>query len=363
MNDTDVLLTGIGFSLSCAVLYIIGINFNRWRQNRHLKRLVKEKASESHKGELLASLFFETPPKKSTYYWLLIPVFTINFTVFAIAESGKQVSDDSIWLNLWAFSIALNVLMIVGSLLWILLIYSVERLKPSLQMQDFITHEESALFKAVEENLSCGVLCLTDADDYYEIHYWKIADLDEILPIIQNREMLTGYIEILQTSRELEKTETALLTPEQIQRNEEFKRNFHERLEGLVPLLMNIGNATNQSYSSKEKSKVLNQQQIQAEFERKQREAERKLSEISHPEQVKPTVDKENTSESEAIRQLRIIANSDMVSAGIKEEAQNLIETIEKMTSEEQQLNEKKMVDMDAMSVIQASKLFYRLND
>jgi hypothetical protein len=196
-----------------------------------------------------------------------------------------------------------------------------------------------------------------------EIMEANILSPDEMIPFIQNKTKIKEYIDIQKHMKAVTDGKEDLLTDEQIQRNEMVFQEFMKIIEPLQVHLQEFENATSKEHHIKLQKEKLNKQEIHEQFDSVHREIEKKLMEMNQEVRFEPTAEEREVRLPKAIQELKRVTQAKQVSVDIKSQASDLIDLIIEKEVREKSNHEKEMLELDALSVIEASKLFYGIQD
>lgn len=368
MTETEVKWWITAAVIVIAILYVFMINFVPLMERRNIRSVINKTASEGNKAFLIRNASYHHFAKKRWYAFLLTSVYlvvvTLEFEELYLPTEGVEVPVWSIFLSI-LFGIFFLMNAIVGATATIFLICAWgDEKRSSLEVRDFLTTQEISIMRLVNTEMRKRKgLPAFDEEDYQtkDMAYWRVHSPDVLADFLGDRERVLEYHDIQMKLYRMENVDKELLTPEQVQRNKSFEQTFHESLVALESHLELIQLATDEAYFQSEQKKKLDKNQIRRDFDSKQTEAERALMELNQAIQFEAK--QEHPPVSEAIRELRRVSESELVSPELKKQASALIERIEEKQLEMHNQQETELVDGEALTIIRANEMFFGLTE
>lgn len=367
MTETEVKWWLAAAVVLVAILYVLMINFVPLMERHNIRSVIKKTAKEENKAFLIQNASYHHFAKKHWYFWLLTSVFLVVVMLkFEHVYMPVEGYEETFWSIVMSILFAIFFLMhaIVGAVatLFLICVWGDEKRSP-LEVRDFLSTQEISIMRLVNTQMrERSGLPGFDEEDYRTeggMAYWRVHSPDELMAVMKDREKLLEYHEIQMKLYRMENVDKELLTPEQVKRNEEFEQTFHDSLVVLEPHLEQIKLATDKAHFQSEQKKKLDKNQIRQDFDGKQAEAERALMALNQAIQFEEK--QEHPPVSEAIRELRRVADSELVSPELKKQASSLIDRIEEKQLEMRNQQETELVDGEALTIIRANELFYGL--
>ena len=342
-----------GLFLIFVVVIVTAIHGEVASRQKRIMNLINELSLGENRELLMKNLTELEITDKKQYLYLLITPFTIGLILWY-----PFVSQDA-GLILTCVLIVLIAMHIFFAIIAILILYNENYGKPSkmgLEIADFVTDEELFLLFTAKNGDMTG-----EWDT--EIMEANILSPDELIPFIQNKTKIKEYIDIQNHMKAVTDGKEDLLTDEQIQRNKLVFQEFIKIIEPLQVHLQEFENATSTEHHIKLQKEKLNKQEIHEQFDSVHREIEKKLMEMNQEVRFEPTSEEREVRLPKAIQELKRVTQAKQVSVDIKSQASDLIDLIIEKEVREKSNHEKEMLELDALSVIEASKLFYGIQD
>ena len=367
MNQIELTWWVAGGLVLIAVLYVLMLNMIPLMERINIRKVVKRTAKEENQEFLIENASYHNFAQKPWYWGLLLTVFSVVILLKyeEVYMEGQEETFFTIAVALiFFFSLLVHAAVGFIGLLWVVCSWGDEK-RSTLHVRDFLKPEEVSLMKWVRheygEKSELDRLIEDDYRNEGSMGYWYVHMPDLMVSILKDRARLQKFVVVQRKLYEIENVDKALLTPEQVKRNEHFEQQFKESLEALVPHLKQILLATDKEYFKAEQKKKLDKVKIRQDFDTKQEEAERALMALNQAVQFEEK--QEHPPVSEAIRELRRVAESELVSPELKKQASSLIDRIEEKQLQMRNQQETELVDGEALTIIRANELFFGLSE
>lgn len=347
-----------GFVIITAILMIVVTVMDVRLNNKRLKKEVEKRASEENKEFLLSHLFLQKQAGVRAYLPLLGTVLSVGLilSIPFIESPGLKTLYGGLFLMSWIFHITVIFVSLAFFISRAFKFYWFDE-RTSLMVSDFMTKEQvDLLFVKLKTDEKHNVLILYSE----EVH---LPDL--MVKFLQRKVEINEYIELHKMDGYTSNNRDHM-TEEQRARRRVILTEYYKSLETLKPVVTDILNATSRDFYvcvvEDLINRQVNKQEIQQEIEDVQIDFEQRLMKLNQDVGFRERHQNANAQIPEAIRELQRVAQSEQVSVEKKVEATELIQLIIEKSAIEKSEHEKEMVEMDAESVIKASKLFYGID-
>lgn len=187
----------------------------------------------------------------------------------------------------------------------------------------------------------------------------EVVNPEKLVSYLLNRDAIRKHADMRDKLIGALEGKEEFLSPKQLQKQKQMMENLKTKMAHCRGFAQDIEDAVSMDKYHESQKEQVDKEAIQRQFEAVQEEL---AWELDNLDKEMPEVKREeplDSAERTVVHELKRVAESAMVSSELKQEANELISFIEKRQAEEKVSREKDVQETEALSVIEASKLFY----
>jgi hypothetical protein len=333
------------FLIVSSALGVMAINGKYMVDRKRFVASIKEHASQKNQEILIKNLRKTGVPKKSLYLYLVAPVITVGLGLVVSTESPTAI--DHFFFGIIAILLIGHLVVAITSVVHLFKVITTSTSMRGLRLSDFVAHNELFFIYDIS-----GMM-LWNGDSH------SVLSPDELIPFIHSKKQINELIDAQKKIEAITRTQTELSTEDQIKRNEQVLQEFQKTIKPFGAFLMDFKNAI----CEKHHLKLEQMKMVDGRVDDIHCEIEMTLMKINQNNKFKPSQEDNGLELSKALQELKRVTQAKQVSENVKSQASDLIDLILEKEVREKSNHEKEMLELDALSVIEASKLFYGIQD
>lgn len=337
-----------------AVLYVSLFELEKTFYLKRKLKAIDRFVSPEHRGLLKTKM--KLPGKTPLKYYA--PLSLTGLTLFAIAEMIQHQMDiHPLLIMVAVFGSAIHVLFLI---IIVLMLVSEE-----FEIRKDPHYLLPSLWDYLDDKEGFFLFLIAGRPNEYDsdLRSKTVLHPESLVPFLTNRDAIIKYADMRIKITEAYQGKDDMLSPEEKRKQRQLVENLLEKSAGFKTFAQNILDAIDKEAHQYRQKYNVEKSHIQSQFVVIQEKLEAELEALDNPVSVEKPIHFGETAEETVMKELKRVKESELVSEQLKIEASQLIEQIKDSQTQESLVNEREKQEMNAQTVIRASKIFFGMKE